>query len=117
MPQHGIDCHVAWRKDAASLTQQPAPASVRVPTDACAAMVTRTLCFGDADSMKVHARLAAAVDSTPPMPSCSCVSLARYPRCSRLQRYVRFAGASTVSLAIRTTDRRIDDESDLTAAR
>jgi hypothetical protein len=79
-------------------------------------MVTRTLCFGGADSMKVHARLAAAVDSTPADAVVQLRVIGPIPTMLTAAALREIAGARTVTLAIRTTDGRIDEESEISTA-
>jgi hypothetical protein len=69
-------------------------------------MVTRTLSFDDADAMEVHVRLAAAIDSMPPDAIVQLRVIGPIPTIFTAAALRAVAGARTVSLAIRTADRR-----------
>ncbi len=63
-------------------------------------MVTRSVCFGTADATEVHARLARAIESTPPDAVVQLRITGRFP--AALTATAReMAGARTVTLAIR----------------
>jgi hypothetical protein len=69
-------------------------------------MVTRTVPFGDADDMTVHRRLAAVVESTPGDAVVQLRVTGRIPSTLTAATLRAVAGARTVTLAIRTADRR-----------
>jgi hypothetical protein len=69
-------------------------------------MVTRTLHFDDADAIEVHARLARAVESTPYDGVVQLRVIGAMPATLTASMVRAIAGARTVTLAIRTADRR-----------
>ena len=69
-------------------------------------MVTRTVSFGDADDMTVHRRLAAVIESTPGDAVVQLRVTGRIPSTLTAATLRAVAGARTVTLAIRTADRR-----------
>jgi exonuclease SbcD len=69
-------------------------------------MVTRTLSFGDVDEMTVHRRLADAIESTPDDAVVQLRVTGQIPSTLTAATLRALAGARTVTLAIRTTDRR-----------
>ena len=73
-------------------------------------MVSRTVFFGDAIAMEVHARLTAAIESTPDDAVVQLRVIGAMPALLTGATPRAIAGARTVSLAIRTADRRTDDE-------
>lgn len=70
-------------------------------------MVTRTVSFGDADDMTVHRRLAAVIESTPGDAVVQLRVTGQIPSTLTAAALRAVAGARTVTLAIRTADRRI----------
>lgn len=74
-------------------------------------MVTRTLAFGDTDGMEVHARLAAAIESTPDDAVVQLRITGAIPAMLTAAALRAIAGARTVTLAIRTAGRRTGDQS------
>ena len=79
-------------------------------------MVTRTLAFGDSDAMEVHARLAAAIESTPDDAVVQLRITGAIPAMLTAAALRAIAGARTVTLAIRTAGRRTGDQSEVAAA-
>jgi hypothetical protein len=71
-------------------------------------MVTRTLSFSDIDAVEVHARLAAAIESTPNDAVVQLRVTGAMPAMPTAAALRAIAGARTVTLAIRTADRRTD---------
>jgi exonuclease SbcD len=69
-------------------------------------MVTRTVSFGDADDMTVHRRLAAVIESTPGDAVVQLRVTGRIPSTLTAATLRAVAGARTVTLAVRTADRR-----------
>jgi DNA repair exonuclease SbcCD nuclease subunit len=69
-------------------------------------MVTRTLSFGDADGMTVHRRLPAVIESTPGDAVVRLRVTGQIPSTLTAATLRAVAGARTVTLAIRTADRR-----------
>jgi exonuclease SbcD len=69
-------------------------------------MVTRTVSFGDADEMTVHRRLAAVIESTPGDAVVQLRITGQIPSTLTAATLRAVAGARTVTLAIRTADRR-----------
>jgi DNA repair exonuclease SbcCD nuclease subunit len=69
------------------------------------AMVTRTVSFGGADAMTVHSRLAAAIESTPGDAVVQLRVAGQVPSTLTATTLRALAGARTVTLAIRTTER------------
>ena len=66
-------------------------------------MVTRSVCFGTANATEAHARLARAIESTPPDAVVQLRVTGRFP--AALTATAReMAGARTVTLAIRASD-------------
>lgn len=72
-------------------------------------MVARTLSFGGTDAMEVHARLSAAIESTPDDAVVLLRVTAPIPASVTAAALRAIAGARTVTLAIRTPDRRTRD--------
>jgi DNA repair exonuclease SbcCD nuclease subunit len=68
-------------------------------------MVTRTLAFGDADAGEVHARLAAAIESTPDDAVVQLRITGAIPAMLTAAALRAIAGARTVTLAMRTSGR------------
>jgi DNA repair exonuclease SbcCD nuclease subunit len=79
-------------------------------------MVTRTLSFGDTDAMEAHARLAAAIESTPDDAVVQLRVTGAIPAMLTAAALRAIAGARTVTLAIRTADRRTGDQPEVAAA-
>jgi hypothetical protein len=75
-------------------------------------MVTRTVRFGDADSIEVHVRLAAGIESTPDDAAVQLRVTGDMPATLTAATLRAIAGARTLTLAIRTADRRTEDESE-----
>jgi DNA repair protein SbcD/Mre11 len=71
-------------------------------------MVTRTVSFGDADDMTVHRRLAAVIESTPGDAVVQLRVTGQIPPTLTAATLRTLAGARTVTLAIRTADRRTE---------
>jgi hypothetical protein len=69
-------------------------------------MVTRTVSFGDADDITVHRRLATVIESTPGGAVVQLRVTGQIPSTLTAATLRALAGARTVMLAIRTTDRR-----------
>jgi hypothetical protein len=69
-------------------------------------MVARTVSFGDDDDMTVHRRLAAVIESTPGDAVVQLRVTGQIPSTLTAATLRAVAGARTVTLAIRTTDRR-----------
>jgi DNA repair exonuclease SbcCD nuclease subunit len=80
-------------------------------------MVTRTLAFGDTDAMEVHARLAAAIESTPDDAVVQLRITGAIPAMLTAAALRAIAGARTVTLAIRTAARRTSNQSEVAAAK
>jgi hypothetical protein len=79
-------------------------------------MVTRTVFFCDANAMEVYARLTAAIESTPD-DAVAQLRVNDAMTASLSAATLRaIAGARTMTLAIRTADRRTDDESEAAGA-
>jgi DNA repair exonuclease SbcCD nuclease subunit len=70
-------------------------------------MVTRTVSFGDADDLTVHSRLAAAIESTPGDAVVQLRVTGQIPPTVTAAALRAVAGARTVTLSVRTTDRRM----------
>jgi exonuclease SbcD len=70
------------------------------------AMVTRKISFGDVDDMTVHRRVAAVIESTPGDAVVQLRVTGRIPWTLTAATLRAVAGARTVTLAIRTADRR-----------
>jgi DNA repair protein SbcD/Mre11 len=68
-------------------------------------MVTRTLAFDDADAMEAHARLAAAIRSTPDDAVVQLRVTGAMPAMLTAETLRAMAGARNVTLAVRTADR------------
>jgi DNA repair exonuclease SbcCD nuclease subunit len=79
-------------------------------------MVTRTVHFGDADRIEVHARLAGAIESTPDNAVVQLRVTGVMSATLTAATLRAIAGARTVMLAIRTADRRTDDGSEAASA-
>ena len=79
-------------------------------------MVTRRVFFGDANAMEVYARLTAAIESTPDDAVVQLRVPGAVPATLTAATLRAVAGARTVTLAIRTADRRADDESEVASA-
>jgi DNA repair exonuclease SbcCD nuclease subunit len=79
-------------------------------------MVTRTLSFGNTHATEVHARLAAAIESTPDDAVVQLRITGAIPAMLTAAALRAIAGARTVTLAIRTVDRRTGDQSEVAAA-
>lgn len=71
-------------------------------------MVTRTVSFGDADDMTVHSHLAAVIESTPGDAVVQLRVTGQIPSTLTAATLRAIAGARTVTLAIRTADRRTE---------
>jgi DNA repair exonuclease SbcCD nuclease subunit len=71
-------------------------------------MVARTLAFGDADAMTVHRHLAAAIESTPGDAVVQLRIAGRIPPTLSAATLRELAGARSVTLAIRTSGRRVE---------
>jgi DNA repair protein SbcD/Mre11 len=69
-------------------------------------MVTRTISFADVDDMTVHRRLAAAIESTPGDAVVQLRVTGQVPSTLTAAALRALAGARTLTLAIRTIDRR-----------
>lgn len=73
-------------------------------------MVTRTLSFADIDAMEVQARLTAAIESTPDDAVVRLRVTGEIPPVLTAAALREIAGARTVTLAVRTPDRRTRDQ-------
>jgi DNA repair exonuclease SbcCD nuclease subunit len=71
-------------------------------------MATRTLSFSDADAVEAHARLAAAIDTTPDDAIVRLRVTGPIPAVLTAASLRAIAGARSVRLSIRTADRRHD---------
>jgi hypothetical protein len=69
-------------------------------------MVTRTVCFGDADAREVHARLVAVIESTPPDAVLQLRFRGAVPAMPTAAALRAMAGVRNVTVAIRMADRR-----------
>jgi DNA repair exonuclease SbcCD nuclease subunit len=76
-------------------------------------MVTRKLSFGDINAVEVQARLAAAIESTPDDAVVQVRITGVMPAVLTAAMLRAVSGARTVTLAIRTADRRTEDESEV----
>jgi exonuclease SbcD len=79
-------------------------------------MVTRTLTFGDTDAAEVHARLAAAIESTPDDAVVQLLVRGAMPAMLTAGAVRAIARARTVTLALRTAGRRTDDQLEVASA-
>jgi DNA repair protein SbcD/Mre11 len=76
-------------------------------------MVARTVHFDGADPMEAHARVAAAVDSTPHDAVVHLRVTGAMPATLTAAALRAMAGARTVTLAVPTADRRVDERSEV----
>jgi DNA repair protein SbcD/Mre11 len=74
-------------------------------------MATRTLYFGKIDALEVHARVVAAIESTPDDAVVQLRVIGTMPATLNAAMLRTVSGKRTVTLALRTTDRRIEDQS------
>jgi hypothetical protein len=80
-------------------------------------MVTRTVSFGDADDMTVQGRLAAVIESTPRDAVVQLRVRGQIPSTLTAATLRAVAGAPTVTLAIRMTERRAESVAGKTLVR